>query len=61
VRLFGYDTVVERFRLALDEQAKQGGRRFNEIFPEPPGIAEHRARMEERMKERDRLPGVELK
>lgn len=61
IRLFGYDTVVERFKAALDEQAKQGGRTFQQIFPEPAGIAEHRQKMEQRMKERDRLPGVELK
>lgn len=61
VRVFGYDTLIDRFKPALDEQEKAGGRGFDQIFPEPPGLAQHRQRMEEIRQQRDRLPGVELK
>jgi hypothetical protein len=61
VRVFGYDALIERFKGALDEQQKNGGRGFAQIFPEPPGLAAHRARMDAMAKKRDQLPGAELK
>lgn len=61
MRVFGYDALAENFKPALDEQQKAGGRGFDQIFPEPPGMPEHRQKMEQRRQERDRMPGVELK
>jgi hypothetical protein len=61
IRVFGYDFLVQRYKEALDEQQKGGGRGFDQIFPQPPGIEVHRQRMEELAKRRGHLPNVEQK
>jgi len=45
----------------VDTLAASGGRPFTVRFPEPPGLQQHRDEMERLLKERDRLPGVEVK
>lgn len=62
IRVFGYDVLVQRYREGLDAAMKQtGGRTFDQRFPEPPGMAQHRAAMLEYEKKRGSMPGVELK
>ncbi len=45
LKRYAYDLIAQRFREPLDQLAKQGGRPFDVIFPEPPAMAEHRALM----------------
>jgi hypothetical protein len=62
LRLYGYDAVVEKFKVGMDELAKAGnGRPFAMTFPEPPGLDEFRRVKAARERERGRMPGVELK
>lgn len=63
MRVFGYDVLVERYRPVIDELVKRipKARAFNQIFPEPRGMAEHRAMMQQRQAQQGHLPGVEQK
>jgi hypothetical protein len=63
MRVFGYDLLIERFKEVLDQNHKLDARKktFDQTFPEPPGIQEHRRMMAERAKQRGNLPTVEYK
>jgi hypothetical protein len=62
MRVFGYDTMRERFKDWLDGEAQEGrGKTFDMTFAEPPGMAEHRAKMEAKQKQAGHLPSVEQK
>ncbi len=58
LRRYGYDPFVARFKEALDEDARNGGRSFDQIFPEPAGMTQFRItlarELEERRKQADR-------
>ncbi len=45
LRRYCYDKVREVYGGFVEQLQKQGGRPFNEIFPEPPGMEEHRITM----------------
>lgn len=56
LRLYAYDLIVERFRTPVNEMVPQGGKPFDLMFPEPPGIEQHRAFLQAEVdKERRRL------
>jgi hypothetical protein len=63
MRVFGYDLLVERFKEVLETVHKLDPTKktFDQTFPEPPGIQEHRRMMAERAKQRGNLPSVEYK
>ncbi len=48
LRVYAYDLLAERFRKEMTEQVAKGGQAFDLVFPEPPFIAEHRAKMEDK-------------
>jgi hypothetical protein len=53
LRQFAYDFLAAAWKPKLDEQAEQGvGEPFERIFPEPPGMAGHRAWLERVAEER---------
>ncbi|MCG3122116.1 MAG: hypothetical protein GIKADHBN_00493 [Phycisphaerales bacterium] len=55
LRVYAYDLLVERYKVLVDEAAKQGGKEFDIMFPEPYGLEAHRAKMaRERERERER-------
>lgn len=56
LKVYAYDALVESQKAALDEQAKFGGRRFDEAFPAPKGLEAHREAMQRRLEERTRGP-----
>jgi len=47
LRVFAYDMLIERFKAMKDDEAKRGGTPFDVAFPVPPGMDEHRKRMDE--------------
>jgi hypothetical protein len=55
LKRFAYDAIADRYRELLEETAKEGGRTFAQVFPEPPGMAEHRAAMQRYQDELARL------
>jgi hypothetical protein len=62
MRQFGYDDLREKFKAVLDDRAKAGkGKNFDQTFPEPARMAEHRKMMDERARNAGHLPGVEQK
>ncbi|MCC6661692.1 MAG: hypothetical protein IT437_12490 [Phycisphaerales bacterium] len=38
LKRYGYLRIKERFKPTFDELAKEGGRTFDQVFPEPPGM-----------------------
>ncbi|MEX2217720.1 MAG: hypothetical protein WD749_03085, partial [Phycisphaerales bacterium] len=61
LRVFGYDILAEYYRALLDQMAAERlSRPFNQVFPEPEGMATFRAEMRQR-EERLRRPEVEQK
>lgn len=50
LKLFGYDVLKEQYQEIVDGEVANGGRPFAQIFPEPQGLAEHRAQMEAMVK-----------
>lgn len=55
LRLFAYDMLQERFRADMDGDTSQGARKFDQVFREPTGLAEHRKELE-RLLERRSAP-----
>lgn len=62
---WAYDLLAERFRAALDETARREqaagrqGRTFDQIFPEPPGMAAHRQMIQAKRREAEqRTPDI---
>lgn len=47
---FAYDYLVENIKPRMDAQVAQGGRAFDLVFPEPPGMQAHRERLAEAMR-----------
>ncbi|MBL8762517.1 MAG: hypothetical protein JNL50_14580 [Phycisphaerae bacterium] len=47
LRVYAYDLLVERYKKEIDEDSAKGGPAFDVVFPQPPLIGEHRARMQE--------------
>jgi len=47
LRQAAYDLIRERFKQEMDDLAKTGGKTFDQAFPEPPGMEEYRALMEQ--------------
>jgi hypothetical protein len=45
LRVHAYDILQDRYRQVVTENVAKGERPFDVIFPEPPGLAEHRAKM----------------
>ncbi|MBX3390456.1 MAG: hypothetical protein KF691_13485 [Phycisphaeraceae bacterium] len=60
LRRFAYDLVVERFRDPQDKSLAVNGERFDNLFVEPPGMAEHRAMIEDYRKRKSRQNVQEL-
>lgn len=52
LRRYAYDPFSEQFREALDADAQNGGRSFDQIFPEPTGMPEFRATLARELAER---------
>ncbi|NUQ53339.1 MAG: hypothetical protein HUU19_11665 [Phycisphaerales bacterium] len=48
LRVYAFDLLVERYKEEIAGEVAKGGKPFDELFPEPPLIAEHRAKMEEK-------------
>jgi hypothetical protein len=62
LRVWGYDIIQARFKESMDFLAGMGGKKFAEVFPEPPGLEEHRRRMREiEQRNRERTPSVQQK
>jgi hypothetical protein len=62
LKVWAYDLIQDRFRYVLNELAAKGGRPFEKVFPEPKGMAEHRAMIEQMTKERAaNKPAIEQK
>ena len=46
LKRYAYDFIAQTYRAVYDAEAERGqGRPFDEVFPEPMGMAEHRIRM----------------
>jgi hypothetical protein len=52
LRRYAYDTIAYRFKGPIDADQTAGGRSFDQIFPEPPGMAEFRVEYERMLQER---------
>lgn len=53
LRRYAYQAIEQRFRPGMDELAKAGMvEPFDVIFPEPPGMEAHRARVEQKLIDR---------
>lgn len=62
LRVWAYDILVARFKEGMESVVEVGGRKFEEVFPEPEGMAEHRAFLRRKEQEQqERLPPVQLK
>jgi hypothetical protein len=62
LRMWGYDVLVARFKEGIEYMAELGGRSFDEIFPVPQGIEQHRAQMRRLDEQRQqRMPSVQWK
>jgi hypothetical protein len=62
LRLWAYDIIQARFRENMEFMEQMGGRKFSEVFTEPPGLEAHRrwlADLERRQQEQ--RPDVQLK
>jgi hypothetical protein len=57
LKVYAYDALLEGQKQALDNEAKNGGRRFDLIFPPPQGLEAHRKAMEAKLNERSRGEG----
>ncbi|MBL8963847.1 MAG: hypothetical protein KF787_02625 [Phycisphaeraceae bacterium] len=53
LRVHAYDVISDRYRDEVAAQESRGGKAFDLMFPEPPGLAAHRAKMA-RLVEEDR-------
>ncbi|MEN0021128.1 MAG: hypothetical protein AAF747_09625, partial [Planctomycetota bacterium] len=52
LRQWPYDQLRAGLKPGIDEDAEQfGSETFDQLFPEPPGMAEHRARLQQRREE----------
>jgi hypothetical protein len=60
LKWWAYDLIAERFKPTLDELAKAGGRKFEQVFPEPENMAEHRAEIQKMIQDRQNRPQVEM-
>ncbi len=58
LRKFAYDLLASRFQKELDAVTVKGARKFEEVFPEPEGMALHRQAMERYIKERSKQSSV---
>lgn len=54
LRRFAYDLLANRFRKDLDSVTVPGAKKFDQFFPEPPGMPEHRAKLEAYVRERSK-------
>ena len=45
LKRYAYDALASRYREQFDQEAADTGRNFDRVFPEPEGMAEHRAMM----------------
>lgn len=62
LRVWGYDILRIRFQQGMNEVVEFGGRKFEDVFPEPPGLEQHRERMRRLdAQQRERMPGVQMK
>lgn len=52
LRRYAYDTIARRFKESIDADQSAGGRAFDEIFPEPTGMAEFRVEYQRMLDER---------
>jgi hypothetical protein len=48
VKRYAYDALRTQYGGVYEKEAETGGRTFDQVFPEPPGMAEHRAREAQR-------------
>lgn len=46
LKLFAYDVLKDMYKEVVDADTQHGGRPFNQVFPEPQGIEEHRRQMD---------------
>ncbi len=60
LKQWGYDTLQDAFRQTLTEEAKEGGKNFDQFFPQPEGMDQFRARVAKKQEERTkRSPALE--
>lgn len=53
LRRYAYDAIVTRFKQTFDEAAAAGfSRPFDQVYPEPPGMEEHRALIARKLQQR---------
>lgn len=60
LRRFAYDLVIERFRDPQDKNLAVNGERFDNLFIEPPEMAQHRAMLEAYHKRKSQMNVKEL-
>jgi hypothetical protein len=60
LKRYGYDAVRANYKPLFDELAKSGGRTFDQVFPEPPGMEAYRIEMR-RLADEDRRLRIEMK
>lgn len=61
LKQYAYDMLVQRFKAGLEEEVRRvGGRPFEEIFPEPPGMARFRVDYQQMIEEREALGNLEI-
>lgn len=58
LRRFAYDFMRDRFEKDLNEDPAPKARKFAQVFPEPPGMAEHRVSLEAYVKSRSKASTV---
>lgn len=48
LRVYAFDLLVARFKKDMDAEVAKGGKAFDLVFPEPPLMAQHRQKMEDK-------------
>ncbi len=62
LRPFAYDALLKIYKPRMDEMARDGGRPFAQVFPEPPGFAAYQEWLKEEMiRQEARRPQVQEK
>jgi len=54
LKLYAYDALAQRFRESLDQAGAAGGRKFDLVFPPPPGLEAFREAIRQRQEAADR-------
>ncbi|MFO0836316.1 MAG: hypothetical protein U0638_15215 [Phycisphaerales bacterium] len=57
LRVYAYDLLVDRYKKQMTEEVAKGGQEFDLVFPEPPLLEQHRARMQDKAAKLRELQG----